>query len=56
MLVELNYVPLYAGQCSPWEIESLLAGHGFRLVDLYEKIRTQITIDWGTALFQHRAG
>lgn len=55
VLVELNYIALYAGQCSPWEVESFLAGHGFRLVDLYEKIRTRTTIDWCTALFQHCA-
>jgi len=53
VLVELNYIPLYSGQCSPLEIENFLTAHGFRLVDLYEKVRTHTAIDWCTALFQH---
>jgi FkbM family methyltransferase len=55
VLIELNHASLYTGQCSPWEIESFLASHGFRLVDMYEKVRTKTAIDWCTALFQNVA-
>ena len=52
VLVELNYINLYGGQCSPSEIESYLASYGFRLVDLYEIFRSNQAISWCTALFK----
>jgi FkbM family methyltransferase len=52
VLVELNYIKLYERQSNPWEIEAFLAAYGFRLVDLYEKFRSDQSLSWCTALFR----
>jgi len=51
VLVELNFVPMYAGQASAPEITSFLTGHGFSLIDFYQKERVRHTLAWCTALF-----
>lgn len=49
--VELNFVPMYGGQSSAREIDDFLAGHGFKLVDYYEKARVGPAVAWCNALF-----
>ena len=51
VLVELNFVRMYEGQASPKDIVALLNGHGFELVDYYEKNRRGHTLAWCTGLF-----
>jgi FkbM family methyltransferase len=53
VLVELNFIELYARQCSPWEVQAFLSSAGFRLVDYYEKNRHGPALGWCTALFRH---
>lgn len=52
VLIELNYIRLYEGQCSYLQIQDLMESHSFRLVDLYEKFRLDHAISWCTALFR----
>lgn len=52
--VELNFVPMYAGQSSVREIEDFLQGHGFGLVDYYEKSRAGAALAWCNALYTRR--
>jgi FkbM family methyltransferase len=54
VLVELNFMPLYAGQV--WAHEVIAHLHQFNLhpVDFYEKCRLNPFIGWCTALFAHR--
>ncbi len=54
VLIELNFVDLYAGQAKPVEIISFLQERGFHLVDLYEKCRHNPVLAWCTALFVQR--
>lgn len=54
VLVEINFVKLYDGQCSPEDIFHILRDHGLYLIDYYEKIRQNNTIAWCTALFGRR--
>ena len=55
VLVELNFIPLYAGQPAPEEIIAFLSGQGLHLVDFYEKCRREQRLAWCTALFRHTA-
>lgn len=52
VMVELNFVPLYKGQASSLNILSHMSHHGFRLIDFYEKFRSENHLGWCTALFQ----
>jgi FkbM family methyltransferase len=54
VLVELNFVPMYAGQAAASDISSFLTGHGFALIDFYQKERERHTLAWCTALFGRR--
>ena len=54
VLVELNFVRMYAGQSEPDDILNFLAQHGLFLVDYYEKVRQSQTLAWCTALFTKR--
>jgi FkbM family methyltransferase len=57
VLVELNFVRMYSGQAATGEITAFLNGHGFRLVDYYEKFRANHALAWCTAFFtRHGAG
>jgi len=50
--VEINFTPMYEGQGSAADIISLLSSNNFKLVDFYEKIRTDGALAWCTALFK----
>ncbi len=52
--VELNFSPLYSGQCGPGEVIDWLSRHGFSLLGFYEEVRTSLVISWTTALFLPR--
>jgi FkbM family methyltransferase len=52
LLVEVNFICLYEGQCSFGELETFLKGKGYGLVALYEIVRTRGHISWATACFQ----
>jgi FkbM family methyltransferase len=54
VLVELNFVPMYAGQPAAHEITSYLSQHGFALIDFYQKERDRHALAWCTALFSRR--
>jgi FkbM family methyltransferase len=54
VLVELNFVPLYAGQVWAHELIAHLHERGLYLVDFYEKCRLNPFLGWCTALFAHR--
>lgn len=54
VLIELNFVPMYAKQPSAQDIISHLAGHNLALVDYYQKEREHHTLAWCTALFSRR--
>lgn len=54
VLVELNFVPMYAGQPAAQEITAYLTGRGFALVDYYQKERSRHALAWCTALFSRR--
>lgn len=56
VLVELNFVPLYAGQVWAHELMAHLHGRNLHLVDFYEKCRLNPFLGWCTALFAHRTG
>ena len=51
VLVEVNLIPMYINQAKFTEIYNNLYEMKFRLVDLYEKIRSQDSVAWATALF-----
>ncbi len=55
VLIEMNHIPLYQGQDPPWEVEAFLVSHGFRLVDLYEQVRSDHALSWCTALYRQTA-
>jgi FkbM family methyltransferase len=54
ILVELNFVPLYATQCRPGQIVDWLGEHGYSLVGLYEEVRSNMVLSWATGLFLTR--
>jgi FkbM family methyltransferase len=54
VLVELNFVPLYAGQVWAHELIAHLHERGLHLVDFYEKCRLNPFLGWCTALFARR--
>ena len=54
VLIELNFVPMYAKQPAAQDIISHLAGHNFALVDYYQKERKHHAMAWCTALFSRR--
>ena len=57
VLVELNFVRKYKGECSPTEIIELLKKYNIVLSDFYEKVRQgpqNKTLAWCTALFCQR--
>jgi FkbM family methyltransferase len=51
VIVELNFVPIYRGQCSPTQIMDYLSQHAFQLVDLYGKHRQRNALAWCDGLF-----
>jgi len=51
VLVEINFVKMYSGQASPFEIIHFLGEHDLRLVDYYEKCRVGFHLGWCSALF-----
>jgi FkbM family methyltransferase len=53
VLVELNFVPLYAGQSPPLDVMRFLLDRGLGLVGLYESLYRDHALAWCTALF-HR--
>ena len=52
LLVEVNFVSLYEGQCSFGEIKSFLKDKGYGLMALYEVARVNLRMGWATACFQ----
>ncbi len=54
VLVELNFVSLYAGQVWAHEVIAHLHARGLYLVDFYEKCRLPPHLGWCTALFAQR--
>jgi FkbM family methyltransferase len=51
VLVELNFIPLYANQANAFEIMEWLSKRAYMVVDFYEKKRVGTGIHWCTALF-----
>lgn len=51
LLVEVNFVSLYRGQCNFGEIEQFLARNGYGLLGLYEVVRKHGCIQWATSCF-----
>jgi FkbM family methyltransferase len=51
VMVELNFVELYAGQAAPVDVIKFLGDRGLKLVDFYEKCRHNPILAWCTALF-----
>ncbi len=51
VMVEINFVQMYEGQSRASDILQFLLDHGYRPVDLYEKVRTKQDIAWCTGLF-----
>jgi FkbM family methyltransferase len=54
VLIELNFVRMYEGQCSPEDVISMLKENDILLIDYYEKERQNYTLAWCTALFGRR--
>ena len=54
VLIELNFVRMYEGQCSPEDIVSILKENDIFLIDYYEKERQNYKLAWCTALFGRR--
>ena len=54
VLIELNFVKMYKGQCSPGDVISMLKEHDIFLIDYYEKERQNYRLAWCTALFGRR--
>jgi hypothetical protein len=52
LLVEVNFVDLYHGQCNFGEVERFLARQGYGLLGLYEVVGKLGCIRWATACFQ----
>ena len=52
LLVEVNFISLYVGQCSFGEIERFLAEKGYGLLTFYEIHRPRACIGWATACFR----
>jgi FkbM family methyltransferase len=55
VLVELNFMPLYAGQVWAHEVIAHLHQYNLHPVDFYEKCRLNPFIGWCTALFARRS-
>lgn len=51
VMIEMNFVELYEGQCGAHAVWAELTHHGFALVDMYEKFRHNNQLAWCTALF-----
>lgn len=52
ILVEVNFISIYAGQCSFGEVERFLRSVGYGLVGFYEVVRNGgRCVDWATAIF-----
>ncbi|HEY1081991.1 MAG TPA: FkbM family methyltransferase, partial [Prosthecobacter sp.] len=51
VMVELNFISIYQRQSSALDIQVLLDGFGFKLVDFYEKFRSGNSLAWCTAVF-----
>jgi FkbM family methyltransferase len=52
VMLEINFVPMYAGQPTFGEVDDFLRGHGYALVDMYEKIYQNNRLAWCTGLYQ----
>lgn len=51
VMIEMNFVNLYEGQCGAQAVWAEMTHHGFALVDMYEKFRHNNELAWCTALF-----
>ena len=51
VLVEINFIPLYVGQCRPGELMDWLGDFSFAPVAFYEQVRKQDALVWTTACF-----
>lgn len=52
VMLEINFVPMYAGQPTFGEVDAFLREHGYALMDMYEKIYQDNRLAWCTGLYQ----
>jgi FkbM family methyltransferase len=55
VMVEMNFVRMYAGQNEPLDVVQYLRARDLHLVDFYEKVYQTNTLAWCTALFTRRS-
>lgn len=51
VLVEMNFIPLYVGQCRPGELMDWLGGFSFVPIAFFEQVRKRDALVWATACF-----
>lgn len=52
VMLEINFVPMYAGQPTFGEVDDFLRAHGYALIDMYEKVYQDNRLAWCTGLYQ----
>lgn len=52
VLLELNFIPLYANQPTFGDVDAFLRGHGYALVDMYDKFYVDDRLAWCDGLYQ----